>query len=107
MTKEAMQPTFHKPIPMNARVVVPAGFASIEPLRGTVVGISSIHVLFFYIVLLDAPLQTPYGEQRAIAVSGSQLDSEDGSNWRLDYPGQADQFRYVRASSDTRQDEEP
>lgn len=76
------QPTLHKPVPMNTRVVIPALYAG-EERRGTVVGIAFVHVVFSYIVLLDEPVDTPYGSQRAITVPGGDLTGEDGSNWML------------------------
>ena len=78
-------PTLHKPIPMETRVRIPAGYITMAPLYGRVVGISSIHIVFGYIVLLDHPLDTEYGPQCAVVVNGPQLESEDGlTNWRLD-----------------------
>ena len=68
------QPTLHKPIPMEARVIVP----HIDRV-GTVVGISSMHVVFTYIVLLDEPWE----DQRAVVAHGPLLEGEDGSNWRI------------------------
>lgn len=82
---EVIQPTLHKPVPMNARVVVPvsAGLYH-QPLTGKVIGICSYHVIFIYIVLLDTPINNGYGEMSAVPVPGSLLESPDGSNWRLD-----------------------
>ena len=80
------QPTLHKPIPMNTRVRLPRYFSDPfrTPILGTVVGISSIHVIFTYIVLLDVPLTISYGVVKAVVVSGPELESEDGeTNWRL------------------------
>lgn len=79
-----LTPTMHKSIPMNTRVVIPKGNYYPEDLVGTVVGISSVFVIFYYIVLLDVPIISEYGEQRAISVRGSVLESEDRlSNWKL------------------------
>lgn len=78
------QPTLHKPIPMGTRVRVPAGFCSVDPVLGRVAGISMIHVVFGYIVILDTPIETEYGIQEAVSVTGSALESEDGkANWRI------------------------
>lgn len=76
------QPTLHKPVPMGARVVIPALYVG-EVRHGTVVGIGFVHIVFSYIVLLDEPVNTPYGTMRAIPVVGGDLTGEDGSNWRL------------------------
>lgn len=79
-----MQPSLHKPVPMNSRVVIPSYFhASKSPVLGTVVGISSMHVIFTYIVLLDEPIETEFGQMRAVVVNGAELTAEDGSDWRL------------------------
>lgn len=85
-------PSMHKPIPMGTRVRVPAGYACANEIVGTVVGISSWHVVFMYIVLLDEALDTDYGFQRAISVHGASLVSEDGSmNWKI-LPEQFEQY---------------
>ena len=70
------QPTLHKPVPMGARVKTSQGV-------GTVAGISSIHVIFGYVVILDNEIQTEYGPMKAIVEYGAQLENVDGSNWRL------------------------
>ena len=75
--------TLHKPLPMNSRVIIPSGYINDKEFHGTVVGISFLHIIFSYIVLLDNPVDTEYGEQRAVVVQGSALEGEDGSNWRL------------------------
>jgi len=69
---------------MGTKVIVPAGYAAIEAVTGTVVGIASLHVIFSYIVLLDSPLQTEYGEWKAIVVHGPSLETPDGKNFRLE-----------------------
>lgn len=81
-----MTPTLHKPIPMGTRVVVPAGWCSTGPVTGTVEGIAFMHVIFGYIVVLDEPIQTEFGAQRAVAVTGPQLTGVNGEHWRLDMP---------------------
>lgn len=78
-----LQPSLHKPIPMNSRVVVPAHYLG-KGVSGRVVGISSMHVIFIYIVLLDVPIDSEYGRMEAISVSGSELNGEDGKHWRLE-----------------------
>ncbi len=81
-------PTFHKPITMNTRVRLPEEWVG-KPTVGTVVGIASLHVMFQYIVLLDTPIQSEYGEQKAVVCSGCQLKSEDGNHdWRFSTPGE-------------------
>jgi hypothetical protein len=74
------EPALHKNVPMGARVVVPsyAGGGT-----GTVVGISSVHILFSYIVLLDVPIDSPYGITSAVCVGGPELNDVDGTHWRL------------------------
>lgn len=77
------QPIAHKPIPMETRVIIPgAAIGQADSLTGVVVGISYAHIFFSYIVLLDSPLQSPYGLQRAISVPGGILEAPDGSNWK-------------------------
>jgi hypothetical protein len=55
-----LTPTMHRPIPMNARVVVPSSYLPNSP-TGTVVGISHMHVMFTYMVLLDTTIETEHG----------------------------------------------
>lgn len=74
-------PVLHRPIPMEARVIVPAAIGT--PRKGTVIGIAEFHVVYRYIVLLDEPLATEDGVIRALAIQGTLLEGEDGSNWRL------------------------
>lgn len=75
-------PTLHYEIPIGTRVTVGQPYCSER--NGTIVGISSCHVIFTYIVLLDEPVDSVYGQMRAIAVNGPELSSEDGkTNWRL------------------------
>lgn len=83
---EPLQPTLHKPVPMKTRVKIPSYFhADKEKERfGFVAGVASCHVIFTYIVLLDEPLETPYGEVNAVVVNGPELEAEDGSNWKLE-----------------------
>lgn len=86
----ALTPALHRPVPMNSRVLVPSNYlgrpeADLASRTGTVVGISSMHVIFTYIVLLDIPYNDPdYGEMKALAAPGSELESatEPGKNWR-------------------------
>lgn len=85
METSVLQPTLHKPVPMGSRVKVPKYFhSSSAELWGEVVGISFAHVIFGYIVLLDEPLETLYGPQKAVVVNGPELEGPDGTNWRLD-----------------------
>ncbi len=83
-----MLPTLHKPVPMNTRAVVPAEYEFDDSVPnkvrvGTVVGIAHMHAVFHYIVLLDEPFQSEFGEQRAIVLSGSQIETPEGTNFRL------------------------
>ena len=77
-------PSMHREVPMGTRVIVPAGYASVAELKGTVVGIASMHIIFSYIVLLDEPAPSEYGDLRAVTVPGPQLSGENGENWRLE-----------------------
>lgn len=81
--KPRYEPTLHKPVPMGVRVVIPEYFVG-KKMKGEVAGISSMHVIFHYIVLLDEPIESEFGLQKAITVGGPQLEAEDGSNWRLE-----------------------
>ena len=67
-----LEPTLHKPIPMNTRVRLDT---SIYPgnILGTVIGISFQHVIFGYIVLLDEPITYMDDTFGAISVPGPQL----------------------------------
>lgn len=78
-----LQPTLHKPVPMGARVRTPKHYLG-EDKIGTVEGIAFRHIVFVYIVRLDEPIQTEYGEQRAIVIPGSELEGLDGTNWRIE-----------------------
>ncbi len=78
-----LQPTLHKPVPMNSRVALPEEWLG-RHATGTVVGIASIHVVFQYIVLLDTPIVSEYGEQKAVVCGGPQLTClETGKSWRF------------------------
>jgi len=81
-----LSPTLHKPIPLQTRVVVPELYLgpNQKSYRGKVVGISSQHVIFTYIVSLDCAIQTEYGVTTAITVDGANLMDENGQYaWRL------------------------
>lgn len=86
------QPTLHKPVPLGSDVVIPVGpyNGSDKPRTGKVVGISSTHVLFHYIVLLDdgCEYHDGYGTHKAVSVIGTALEKPGGGNWKLDneYP---------------------
>lgn len=69
---------------MGSRVKIPEHYHN-EPheLWGEVQGVSSAHLLWTYIVLLDEPLTTGFGTVRAVAVPGPELEGEGGINWRL------------------------
>ena len=70
---------------MNTRVMVPELYLGKDHIdyKGTVVGVSSIHVIFTYIVLLDRPVQIEGEEMRAIVVVGPDLRGLDGTDWRI------------------------
>jgi hypothetical protein len=67
---------------MNTRVLIPAGYCATTAHMGTVVGISSMHVIFGYIIQLDEPIDTEYGIQHAVIMYGSQIETPDGGNFR-------------------------
>ena len=68
---------------MNSRVALPEEWLG-RHVTGTVVGIASIHVVFQYIVLLDTPIVSEYGEQKAVVCGGPQLTClETGKDWRF------------------------
>lgn len=80
------QPTLHKPVPIGTRVRIPENYSKekSQPLLGVVAGISSMHVIFTYIVILDKSLNSEFGELKAVVVVGPDLISEDGlTNWKL------------------------
>lgn len=78
-----MTPTFHQPIPMGARVILPAHLLPSMP-RGRVAGVASRHVIYFYIVILDEPLYTEeHGWVEAVTASGCELLKEEGGDWKL------------------------
>ena len=79
-------PTMHKPVPINSRVKIPNYYSKDKNKNffGTVVGISSMHVIFTYIVLLDEFLESEFGDLKAVVVHGTELESEDGlTNWKI------------------------
>lgn len=86
ITSPQLTPIFHKVVPMETRVKVPSSYLNNrQNVSGTVVGISFAHVVFGYIVLLDEPFQAErLGKIRALVVLGSELEAEDGSNWKND-----------------------
>lgn len=80
------EPALHKPIPLQTRVSIPKNYIGPdrESYAGRVVGISSLHIIFTYIVLLDVPVETEYGLTSAVCVSGAELMNEQGEyEWRL------------------------
>jgi hypothetical protein len=82
------QPTLHRPVPLQTRVIVPENYLGQHRATygGRVVGIASVHVMFMYIVLLDEPLMTDYGVTNAIVCDGANLKNEDGEYaWRLTF----------------------
>lgn len=79
----AYEPGLHKPVPMGTRVKVGRPYVDSERL-GTVVGVSSVHVVFGYIVLLDEAIPTDYGPARAIVMNGPEIETPEGVHFRLD-----------------------
>lgn len=79
------EPALHNPVSLQTRVLVPEQYLgpNRESYAGRVVGISFLHVVFVYIVLLDVPIETEYGLTSAICVGGSELRNEQGEyQWR-------------------------
>lgn len=76
-------PTLHKPIPLGVKVRTKPG-ATTESISGEVVGISFENIFFSYIVLLDTPLKTKYGLEKAVAIPGVCLEGVDGTSYALD-----------------------
>ena len=77
-------PTLHKPIPMGSAVRSMEG-CGLPQFTGTVVGISSQHVIFHYIISLDSPIVVEGEEHLAVTAPGTLLESLDrSSNWRLE-----------------------
>lgn len=85
MTPSPHKPTLHHAVPLHSRVLIPLNYHKDKGERraGTVTGIASMHVIFGYIVTLDAPLETEYGIVTTVVVNGPELESTDGSNWRI------------------------
>lgn len=81
------EPGLHKPVPLQTRVIVPEHYLgpNRESYAGRVVGISSLHVVFSYIVLLDSPIETEYGLTSALCIGGGELMNEKGeTEWRFE-----------------------
>lgn len=73
---EKLKPTMHEDFKINQRV----SFDVAENIKGTgrIIGVSSKHVIFIYIVLLDKSLDIEgYRDWSAIPVSGCHLKKED------------------------------
>jgi hypothetical protein len=78
-----LTPTLHKDVPLQTRVRVDAQYLGKE-VTGTVAGIASLHVVFQYIIILDAPHQHDGETYTAITALGSHLMNEEGVYaWRL------------------------
>lgn len=78
-------PTLHHPVPLGTRVRIQPGTPNEKTFPGTVAGIASMQVIFIYIVILDTPIENEYGSNKAVAVPGTCLVSEDGTtHWRLE-----------------------
>lgn len=80
-------PTLHKSIPVGTRVVVSKSTAGDVHMEGKVIGISMVHMIFFYIVLLDTPIECDAtGEMvQGVTVPGTELETPDGENWKIDW----------------------
>ncbi len=85
-------PTLHKPVPMGTRVLVPEHYMGLKdgkPYEGEVVGVAFFHVIYSYIVLLDAPFESSYGVIKAVTVTGGELVGTDGTDWKIDWKKKA------------------
>lgn len=77
-----LNPTMHKPIPLQTRVILPDYHNN---MTGTVCGIATMGIFFTYIVLLDKPINNEYGENSAVVANGLELKSEvTGLKWLID-----------------------
>jgi hypothetical protein len=78
-------PHLHGEIPLGAQVRIPKGPISDKERTGVVVGISFVHVIFTYIVLLDpgSEVEDEYGVHRAVSVDGTYLRRMDGSYFEM------------------------
>lgn len=76
-------PTLHNPIPMGTKVKIPDHYLKEKGVTGVVAGISSIHVIFIYTVILDREVSSTYGNIRVLCVPGTELEGLDGENWRI------------------------
>lgn len=75
-----LEPTLHKPIPLQTRVTVEVYG---KQHLGTIGGIASMHVIFTYIVVLDEPYEDPdYGLTSAIVIHGPMCRGLNGEHWR-------------------------
>lgn len=66
------QPTFHDDFKVGQRVSCRLSGS----LTGEIIGISSVGIIFHYIVLLDTPIQVPEfpgNSWKAVTVSGTEL----------------------------------
>jgi ribosomal protein L37AE/L43A len=77
---EIPTPVFHKPIPLGTKVRTKENALN-KILTGEVVGVSFENVFFCYIVLLDEPIQTKHGLERAATIPGTCLESIDGTSF--------------------------
>ena len=83
MKLDMSEPTIHRPIPLQTRVILPEYLGN---LTGKVAGIYLMGPIFHYIVILDKPLNNEFGENNAISISGTELRSEvTGLKWLLDF----------------------
>lgn len=77
---------------MNTPVTLPREWLG-KSATGTVVGIASIHVVFQYIVLLDEPVESEFGQQRAVVCGGPQLThAVTQENWRFQSNEDRDEY---------------
>lgn len=81
---ENLKPAFHRPIPLETRILIPKGTISDKDRTGIVVGIATKHVIFTYIVLLDegSEFVDSDGVHRAINFPGNLLHEIDGTPFR-------------------------
>lgn len=79
-----LKPGMHKSIPMGTKVIVPETYGLGKKVSGRVAGIASFHIIFHYIIILDKPIKAYNETWEAVVVPGTELESIDGKNWKLE-----------------------
>ena len=75
-----MSAYYHELVPMGAKVFIVRGD---ERFGGVVKGVAHKGLWYTYIIALDFPIpDEDYGSLNYTIAIGTELESEDGSNWR-------------------------